>query len=378
MFMVIGMLGTGEEIRLYNDSIVVSFTGERKVLSNAPVNGGMRCDLSAVFNSCCSTGSGDFREAELKAPTYAEHNTILSLELGLDPEKTAGMITAARMEKASIKTTSYKDIVVTAVATGSLETNGGRAGDLASWDELACEDVVQFGTINIMLFINVNLTDGALARSLITCTEAKAAALQELLAPSRYSRGIATGSGTDSAIIVCNTESDILLTDAGNHVKLGECVGKAVIAAVKESLFLSSGLCSDSQHDIFERTSRFGITPEALWEEYCETLCKTDEDVSEKRKWFGDAVNDLKKRETLVTGTSLYVHLLDQIEWGLISPAEAKPYAELLLKEMGMGGFGSGEAGNSESGEDPIAYLSSELSRGYLKLINFYILGGIL
>ena len=31
--------------------------------------------------------------------------------------------------------------------------------------------------------------------------EAKKAALQELLAPSRYSRGIATGSGTDGMIV---------------------------------------------------------------------------------------------------------------------------------------------------------------------------------
>ena len=365
--MIIGRLATGEEIKRYNKSLVVCFTGVRKVLSNAPVNGGIRYDLTAVFNNCCT--SGDYYEAELKAPTYAEHNMILSRELGLDPDKTAGMITAAEMENASIKTVSYKDIVVTAIVTGSLETNGGRAGDPASWDELACDDVVQFGTVNIMLFINVNLTDGALVRSLITCTEAKTAALQELIVPSRYSSGIATGSGTDSAIIVCNTDSDIMLADAGNHVKLGECIGRAVNAAVKEALLFQSGLCPESQHDIFQRTSRYWITPDTLWEALCE-----NEPICVSKAQFDENIDGFKNDGSLVTAASLYVHLLDQLEWGLISPAEAKPYAELLLKQMSMGGMGNSEYENKEyencgCENYPVDYLRNELLRGLVKLI---------
>ena len=362
--MRIGQLATGEEILRYEKSIVVRFTGKRKVLSNAPVNGGMRSGLTAVFNNCCAGGSGDYWEAELKAPTYAEHNTILSRELGLDPEKTAGMITAARMENASIKTVVYNDIAVTAVVTASLETNGGRAGDPASWDELACseanEDITEFGTVNIMLFINVDLTDGALTRALITCTEAKVAALQELLVPSRYSRGLATGSGTDSAIIVCNSDSDIKLTDAGNHVKLGECIGRAVKSAVKEALLRQSNLSPGSQHDIFERTSRYGITPETLWEKLCETLEENDkaEPGGTRKARFDEIINSIRNDDFLVTGTSLYVHLLDQLEWGLISPEEAYPYAELLLRQMNVY---SANNLKSDCKESSVDYLINEL-----------------
>jgi adenosylcobinamide amidohydrolase/AraC-like DNA-binding protein len=315
--------------------------------------------LTAVFNNCCIGDNGDNSEAELKAPTYAEHNTILSRELGLDPEKTAGMITAAGMEGVSIKTESYKDISVTAVVTGSLETNGGRAGDPASWDELAQKDITEIGTINIMLFINVDLTDGALTRSLITCTEAKTAALQELLVPSCYSTGLATGSGTDSVIIVCNTDSDIKLTDAGNHVKLGECIGLSVKAAVKETLFFQSGLSPDSQNNIFGRTSRFGITPQTLWEK----LHESELSVIEKTR-FDKAVDRLKSERSLVAAVSLYVHLLDQLGWGLMNPADTIPCADLLLKQMNMGGLR-----RKESSDDPIDYLVSELSRGLLVLI---------
>jgi adenosylcobinamide amidohydrolase len=337
---IIGKLDTGEDIRRYKNSIVISFAGGRKVLSNAPVNGGIRSDLAAVFNNCCCSEGSDYAEAELKAPTYAGHNIILSSELGLDPEKTAGIITAAQMENVSTKTSVYKDIVVTAIVTGSLKTNGGRAGDPASWDELACENIVEFGTVNIMLFINVNLTDGALARALITCTEAKTAALQELLVPSRYSSGLATGSGTDSAIIVCNADSGITLADAGNHVKLGECIGQAVIASVKEALLFQQNLCPGSMHNIFERTSRFGITKQALWERFCLSEHHAELGDIEKAR-FDEAVSGLENDDTLVTGISLYVHLLDQLEWGLISKEEATPYAELLLKQMNMGGAGA-------------------------------------
>ena len=58
---------------------------------------------------------------------------------------------------------------------------------------------VRPGTINILLFFNVDLSRGALARALVTCTEAQTAALQELLAPSRYFHGAGHrfGNGRD-------------------------------------------------------------------------------------------------------------------------------------------------------------------------------------
>ena len=351
--MIIGQLVTGEKVHRYNKSIVINFSGKRKVLSNSPENGGMRGDLTAVFNNDCTANR------EIDASGYAEYILSLSRELELDPAKTAGMITAAQMENVSIKSVSYKDITVTAIVTGSLETNGGRVGDPASWDELANEIVAEQGTINIMLFINTNLTDGALTRALITCTEAKTAAIQELMAPSKYSKGLATGSGTDSTIIVCNSESDTTLTDAGNHVKLGECIGKVVIGSVKEALKLQSGLCPVSQHDVFKRISRFGITPKTLWNSFCE---QSPSDIKEAR--FTNILAILKNDSTLVTGTSLYVHLLDQITWGLIDLSEADNYADSLLEKMSMSVVRS-----DENKQNPTDFLTSKLELGLLNLI---------
>ena len=50
----------------------------------------------------------------------------------------------------------------------------------------------------------------------MTCTEAKTAAIQELLEGSKYSNGIATGSGTDQTIIIANSASELYMEGAGN------------------------------------------------------------------------------------------------------------------------------------------------------------------
>ena len=158
----------------------------------------------------------------MRAPSYEAHLALTAEALGLDPATAAGMSTAASMENVSIRTEQSGATAVTAVVTGGIEVNGGRVGDPASWDEAVGQGMPSAaGTINIMLFFNVDLTPGALARALVTCTEAKTAALQELLAPSRYSTGIATGSGTDGTIVASDRTSEICLTNAGKHSKLG-------------------------------------------------------------------------------------------------------------------------------------------------------------
>jgi adenosylcobinamide amidohydrolase len=329
--MLLFTLHTGEEAHRYKKSIVVNFTGPRRVLSTAPHNGGLREDLTAVFNHDATIGSG--MAIVLKAPTYGEHMAILSGELGLSPEHSAGLSTAAKMENVSIKTETWGQVAVTAMVTGGVEVNGGRVGDPASWDELTGKpmEAEKPGTINCMVFFNVNLTPGALTRALATCTEAKTAALQELAAPSRYSRGLATGSGTDGAILCTNMASPALLADAGKHSKLGELIGRSVKAAVKEALGLQNGLCPESQHNALRRLSRFGVTEDSLWEKFRGTGAG-----GLRRARFAALTEKLSAREMPLTYTALYAHLLDELDWKLLSPKEAVRAGAELLRLMEM------------------------------------------
>jgi len=329
--MLLTTLCTGEEVHRFKKSIVVFFNGKRKTLTTSPHNGGYRENLTAVFNNDATRGAGV--ATKLDAPTYAEHMVLLSKKLGLDPDRSAGISTAAQMEKVSIKSESYKDITVTAIVTGGVEVNGGRAGDPASWDELESKAIEQppHGTINIILHINVDLSEGALARAIVMSTEAKSVALQELLAPSKYSMGLATGSGTDGTIIIANADSNIHLTNAGNHVKLGELIARTVKDAVTETLCLQTGLSPESQHDVLKRIDRFGITDDLLWEKYA-----SSPNGGLNRARFSDRLDELTCRDELVTFTSLYAHLIDQLMWGLLSSSEVVQAADVLLNAMDM------------------------------------------
>lgn len=323
--MRIATLPTGDPVHRYEKCIVVAFGGKRRVLSTCPFHGGYREDLTAVFNNDINQGPG--MECRMLSEDYEEHIKLMAKKLGLDPDTSTGMATAASMENVSIQTEQSGNTIVTAVVTGGIENNAGRAGDPASWDEAEeKQSPVRAGTINIMLFFNVDLTEGALPRALVTCTEAKTAAIQELLAPSRYSMGLATGSGTDGTIVVCNAEAELRLTNAGKHSRLGELIGKAVKRAVKEALKLQTGLSPESQHHVLKRVDRFGITETDLWEN-----CRNRE---LSRADFSDRLYRIGQRGDLTASVSLYVHLMDQLAWGLLAPEEAWTSGRKVLNMM--------------------------------------------
>lgn len=323
--MELARLTTGDVAYRYDKSIVLVFSGPRKVLSTSLYNGGYHEDFEAVFNRDMTQGSG--MPCESFAPTYVESMKIVAERLGLAPELTSGMGTAAHMENASIVSRSYKELTVTAIVTGGVETNGGRVGDPASYYKTAEK---KCGTINIMLVIDADLPPGILARALVTCTEAKTAALQELMAPSRYSTGLATGSGTDQTIVVANSESPLFFEGAGKHSKLGELIGLAVMAAVKEALKKQSGLTPARQHDLLRRLRRFGVTEETLWQRYKE---EAGADALIKAQFIA-ALEKMTAVPALFPLGVLFIHLYDEHLWGLLEKGETWEAAEKLLKEM--------------------------------------------
>ena len=323
--MELARLTTGDIAYRYDKSIVLVFSGRRKVLSTSLYNGGYHEDFEAVFNRDMTQGSG--MPCESFAPTYVESMKIVAERLGLAPELTSGMGTAAHMENASIVSRSYKELTVTAIVTGGVETNGGRVGDPASYYKTAEK---KCGTINIMLVIDADLPPGILARALVTCTEAKTAALQELMAPSRYSTGLATGSGTDQTIVVANSESPLFFEGAGKHSKLGELIGLAVMAAVKEALKKQSGLTPAQQHDLLRRLRRFGVTEEALWQRYKE---EAGANALIKAQFIA-ALEKMTAVPSLFPLGVLFIHLYDEHLWGLLETEETWEAAEKLLKEM--------------------------------------------
>ncbi|PKG32793.1 adenosylcobinamide amidohydrolase [Methanoregula sp.] len=341
---MIVVLPGNEQVENHGTTLVVRFKGPRKVLSTSWLNGGYRTDLHAVFNhqipreACesCHNG-GSVRE-------YLEE---VARGLGFDSESVTGLVTRAEMRNTAVITEQFRDLTVTAIVTAGIDKNGGRAGDPASYYEDGNSFEPVGGTINTILVIGADLPEHAMARALMTAAEAKAVALQQLMARSLYSCGIATGSGTDMIAIVSDPGSRLHLTDAGKHAKLGELIGRTVIRATTKALEEETGLSAESQRDVLVRLSRFGVTEESLWT--ASSPSPGEQRDGEDRERF---LRTLRSRATdpmFLARVTAALHIVDEESWGLI------PRNDASLAIRSFSGSGNvAESPDNCSDEDPL------------------------
>ncbi|MDI3539184.1 MAG: adenosylcobinamide hydrolase [Methanolobus sp.] len=316
---------SGERIFRCASSIFVQLPPQRSVLSTSWLNGGYREGLECVFNHTISF-HGD--EEELKGGSAESHLSLAAEELGFNPALSTGLLTAANMEKVSVVTHSFRGVEVTAVVTGGIDVNGGRAGDPASYFQENGRTRMVGGTINTILLIGANLPEYSLTRAVMTATEAKTVALQELMAHSRYSSGIATGSGTDMIAVIADRTSPFNLTDSGKHSKLGELIGRCVIEATKEALAKQSELNPLSQRNMFVRLERFGIDEKAIWK----AAASMGGDCSKAR--FRESLKEMSTDPSLVSAASSVLHIVDEVSWGLMPENPGKKAAFSIMRGL--------------------------------------------
>ncbi|WP_172673715.1 adenosylcobinamide amidohydrolase [Methanogenium cariaci] len=254
--------------RIYGDgtSIVAVLPPGRTVLSTSWLNGGYREDIHMVFNHHLSEQA--CRSDTLEGGSIDAYLRLTASRLGFDPDRSTGMLTKADMCNAAVASHTFRALTVTAIVTGGIEGNGGRAGDPASfYEENGDFGDPPGGTINTMLFIGASLPPETMARVVMTATEAKATVLQELMAPSCYSTGIATGSGgTDMITVISDPSHPLVLTNAGKHAALGELIARCVREATRNALARQTDLCPESQQNMLVRLGRFGIGEDEFWE----------------------------------------------------------------------------------------------------------------
>jgi adenosylcobinamide hydrolase len=301
-----------ESLSRTSDCLVLKFPSPRHVISTSWLNGGFRRDLSAVFNhqvpkDFCSGGCD-------AVPDIREYLAKTAVLAGLDPGTSAGLMTAADMDNSVVASEHYRKLAVSAIVTAGIDVNGCRAGDPPSYYEDNGHFSPVTGTVNTILMVNAALPEYAHVRAVMTATEAKAAALQALMAPSRYSSGIATGSGTDMIAVVTDPASRIRLSDAGTHSVLGSLIAASVSRAVTTALERETGLSPASQMDVLVRLSRFsretaGNLPRPGTPGYVQT---TD--------------------PVLVAATAACLHLADEASWGLIPGYAAKETAMRIIR----------------------------------------------
>jgi len=209
-------------------SLVLRFTTPQTVLSTAEGNSQA---VQAVGNTYvpmhASLGHMAFGVEQVRKDVAAN--------LGYTPATYSGMMTGADMDNLSVQVQREGDLEAVALVTAGTRGNAQRMSkDIGS--------AHASGTINILLLTNRTLAPEAMARAMITATEAKTAALADLdirstALPWPYQ---ATGTGTDSMIVVQGEGPLVRYT--GGHAKIGELIAKAVHAGVTEALIGQNGI----------------------------------------------------------------------------------------------------------------------------------------
>ena len=197
----------GDSLTCTARAAVFHFSGPRAVLSTAANGGGLRYDLTSAFNYCDCGKTGVCRP--MLGRNMLEHHIAVAEQLGLDPAHTTGLDTAANLDNMVLVTKNWGDLWLTAAVSGGADVNALCAGDPAPLWETAGEPCpVPSGTINIFLITGQSLVPGAMAELMLTATEAKTAVLRDLMLGSSVSELLATGTGTDGMVIICDADRD--------------------------------------------------------------------------------------------------------------------------------------------------------------------------
>ncbi|MGI6091706.1 MAG: adenosylcobinamide amidohydrolase [Veillonellaceae bacterium] len=279
-------LKSGGALKVDDQFIICTFPSPRLVLSTSLYNGGYLM-ADAVFNHRLSMFVNS--EHDLPGGSMENYLEIMAKERGLNGERSTGLLTSARMNCRAYSISTFNDLIVEVVATAGVDKNAARAGDAGCYFENNGNYQPIGGTINILAFTNIKMPYGSMAKALLSITEAKTAALQELAIASPLTQKPATGTGTDGVILVCNQDSPLICRDTGTQSKLGELFCTAVKTAVKQSLALECDISSASQGALPQRLCRSdlftSLTPEqiaasknskillaasqSIWQEYC-------------------------------------------------------------------------------------------------------------
>jgi len=225
--------------RLEKGTLILESKRLLTVLSSAVLNGGIR-KAKAIINHHVP------KNFHYKKPGEFLRKVAGRLNL---PEPVVGLMTAADVRKAATITHRSRELTVYALVTAGL-SNPATAGDRPV-------NPAASGTINIILLVDGNLSEGCMVGVVKTATEAKAVALRELDVRSQYSGQLASGTTSD-ALAVAHTGRGALIEYAGTATKLGELVGRSVKLAVKEAVLRQNGLVP--HRPLIQRLKERGIT----------------------------------------------------------------------------------------------------------------------
>ena len=160
------------------------------------------------------------------------------------PDTTSFLFTGADMDNLAIEKETFRDMTVVGLVTAGVRGNAVRMGrDTGNYYEP--------GTINMIFLTNMTLSKRAMTRAVISATEGKSAALQDLDIRSSYLPldAAATGTGTDNVVVVQGHGPPV--DNAGGHTKMGELIARVAYHGVRNAILKQNGIVG--RRDVFAR-----------------------------------------------------------------------------------------------------------------------------
>jgi len=241
------------EAEIQDNKLVIRSKSPLKILSSAVFNGGAKeskCivnfqvpeDAGSDLDDQVHKDAGDFLHDEMVKMGFAENEVV-------------AIMTAAKMKNVQVETTKFEDLTLTTFVTA------GAYFAATAGDEIASKETAfpfkKWGTINIIVLVDGNLSESCMVNAVVTSTEAKASALREMDVRSRFSGEVATGTITDSVVIAC-TQNGKTIKYAGTGTILGELIGKTVKDALKKTIYKQEQMISN--RPLAKRLQERGVT----------------------------------------------------------------------------------------------------------------------
>ncbi|WP_217586161.1 adenosylcobinamide amidohydrolase [Lentibacillus saliphilus] len=151
------------------------------------------------------------------------------IEKGLDPNDTAGMMTAVHLEQAASGLFEGDGFSVFVMVTAGV----GNALDVTQGEQHV--KAYTPGTINTWVLVNGDMRDESFIQAIVTATEAKTKALREMAVMDQLTGNVATGTSTDS-ILIAATQKGTVLEFAGPIAPLGQVVARGVYECTIQAL----------------------------------------------------------------------------------------------------------------------------------------------
>jgi iron complex transport system ATP-binding protein len=310
------------EAEVKNNILIIWSQTPLRILSSAVLNGGLK-EANGIINVQVSEGCGSNRnDVHWNAEDFL-NKKVQKLQLSNDG--VVGLMTAAKIQNVAVSSEKCDETTLTIFVTAGTTVAVTAGEPSASKKGIQLE---KFGTINIILLVDGNLTESCMVDALKTVTEAKTVALRELDIRSQFSGDLASGTLTDSVAVGCTKKGDAIQY-AGTFTMLGELIAKCVRDSVKTAIYKQEKIRPD--RPLIKRLMERGISSETIMSLLHESDVACESPKYQKlRKQVERILSDAKIASLIIAG----LRFDDDLAKGLIPANTSSSIDKVVFEEI--------------------------------------------